>query len=350
MLTESQILTLLNLPKVGRKTILKFAAILNAVEHPEAIEDVAVYNLFRMKMFDVNELDFTNAKNKATQILEQAVESKITLLGYWNAKFPASLKSISDPPVLLYVAGSVDALSSQKRVAIIGTREPSPYGLQLGQRLGEILAGEGFTVISGLAKGCDTAGHVGCLKALGRTVAVLAHGLDRIYPAENKDLAFNIIHNNGTLVTEYATGVKPFSTNFVERDRIQAGLSDAVIVIETDIKGGTMHTVKYAEEAGRLLACLSHPEKYANHDKANGNRMLIEQGRAIPIKNVSDIEKLVLAIYERLGITQPLVLAQTKLFSTAVFEIDETLIIEKPKKKKTKRAKKGEKKQYPIWE
>jgi len=147
--------------------------------------------------------------------------------------------------------------------------------------------------VSGLAKGCDTAGHVGALRAHGITTAVLAHGLDSIYPKENRSLAENILSNDGLLISEYLVGQKPIGSFFVERDRIQAGLSDCVFVVETGIKGGTMHTVKYCLEYERILACLQHPQEMHNEIKVQGNRALIADQKGAPVFSVSDIKGLI---------------------------------------------------------
>lgn len=118
----------------------------------------------------------------------------------------------------------------------------------------------GATVVSGLAIGCDTAAHSGCLSVHGETIAVLAHGLDRVYPAVNRELVGEILDTGGCLLSEYPPKTRPFPANFVERDELQAGLSDGVIVVETGVKGGTMHTVRFSQEQRKPLACVKHPQ------------------------------------------------------------------------------------------
>ncbi|MCH8275856.1 MAG: DNA-processing protein DprA, partial [Armatimonadetes bacterium] len=147
----------------------------------------------------------------------------------------------------------------------------------------ETAAEAGFAIVSGLAHGCDTYGHEGCLEGHGVAVGVLAHGLDRVYPAANRDLAERLLESGGCLVSEYPVGVRPMRAAFAERDRIQSGLSDGVLVIETDVKGGTMHTVRFSRDQGRPLACIDHPEKWLGEEKTMGNQKLIKDGWATPI-------------------------------------------------------------------
>src|SRR4030095_14350902 len=133
----------------------------------------------------------------------------------------------------------------------------------------------------------------GCLQAGGKTAAVLAHGLDQIYPSQNYGLARNILDSGGWLVSEYPPGVKPRGHLFVERDRLQSGLSAAVIIIETDTISGTMHTARFCLKQRRLLACLAHPQKFASHDKTRGNRALISEASAFPLADKKALEEFV---------------------------------------------------------
>ena len=128
-----------------------------------------------------------------------------------------------------------------------------------------------------------TYAHEGCLEAQGIGVAVLAHGLDMVYPAANRGLAERLLDRGGCLASEYPVGTTPVRSAFAERDRIQSGLSDGVLVIETDVRGGTMHTVRFARDQGRALACIEHPQRYRSEDETRGNRKLIEEGSARPI-------------------------------------------------------------------
>jgi len=153
---------------------------------------------------------------------------------------------------------------------------------------------KGYVIVSGLAEGIDTAAHQGALDVNGTTVAVIAHGLDRIYPAKNKKLANEIIKHGGAIVSEYSWGAKIFRNYFVARDRIQSGLSLGVIVVETEIDGGTMHTVKSCKDQKRTLIVLKHPVELSEKLKMLSNNQLILKNQAdIIIENEKDIDLII---------------------------------------------------------
>jgi DNA processing protein len=228
---------------------------------------------------------WTKAKDEIARSDAAGIES----IAYYDSDYPARLRDIADPPAVLFVKGNPAALHSTKSVAIVGTREPTSYGAKVAHRSGQAAASADFVVVSGLAHGCDTKAHEGCTEAEGVGVAVLAHGLDRIYPAANRALADRLLHLNGCLVSEYPIGMTPMRTAFAERDRIQSGLSDGVLVVETDLKGGTMHTVRFAEDQKRLLACVWHPERLRSEPKTQGNQSLISENRAFAVADGSDL-------------------------------------------------------------
>jgi DNA processing protein len=353
MFTEKQILILKQLPSVGDKTIFKWA--------DSVIQPIDSFDDFKFKVFHFASLQnlakitndsFDLAVEKADKIIGDSEKSKITMIGYWNELFPENYKKIKDPPILLHVAGDVSILNNKKTVAIIGTREPSEFGYRSGQRLAEILAKQDFIIVSGLAKGCDTAAHEGCLIGKGKTVAILAHGLDSVYPASNKNLAIEIVRQGGLLISEYQYGQKAFSVNFINRDRLQSGIANATVVVETDIKGGTMHTVGFTEQQGKILACLSHPEKYFSHQKVNGNKMLIDSGRAMAIGSTDDITLLVNKIYEKIGFSNKCAELEysATLFSLEEYTIDSLETKPKLKEKKKKKSSIKGVKQGIIWE
>lgn len=175
--------------------------------------------------------------------------------------YPKRLKRIPDAPVLIYAKGNLNCLNDQKLVAIVGTRKPSEYGSTCSHLFGKNFAERGIVVVSGLAKGIDTLAHKGCIEVNGKTIAVLAQGLDTpIYPKENRPLADKIIAAGGCLLSEYGLGVRGRPNYFVERNRIQSGVSDGVAVIETDVKGGTMHTVDFCLKSKKTTWLFKSPE------------------------------------------------------------------------------------------
>lgn len=303
MLDSIQTITLLGLPGFGKakvNSIMKEATF-QPSNLAELLELIIELNGKVPRLKIPNNAQLEKSYDIAKRTIEQSEKLGIKILTPLNSSFPLRLKHIPDPPAILYVKGNVECLNSELSVAVIGTREPSAYGEKCGQLFARKFTEKGLVIVSGLAKGIDTAGHQGCLSAKGQTIAVLAQGLDTgIYPSENRPLADKIIDEGGCLVSEYTLGVRGRPNFFVERDRLQAGLSSGVTVIETDIKGGTMHTAGYCLEQKKPLGCLNHPEKFLkNNDKARGNQKLINEGKAMSLFSpeetdsyISKMEKL----------------------------------------------------------
>lgn len=229
------------------------------------------------------ERDVVEAWEKTEEQLDKSRSAGVEAVSVYDEGYPKQLRSIPDPPAVLFVKGDGHALHAAGRVAIVGTREPTSWGAEVAERSGRTAAELGFVVVSGLAHGCDTRAHEGCLQANGVGVAVMAHGLDKVYPAANKQLAHRLLDAGGCLVSEYPLGMTPARTAFAERDRIQSGLSAGVLVIETDEKGGTMHTVRAARAQKRLLACIDHPLRLRTEEKTRGNQALLRDRWATPI-------------------------------------------------------------------
>jgi DNA processing protein len=177
-----------------------------------------------------------------------------------DPSYPAGLERLKNPPPVLYVRGESFALR-RPGVAVVGTRELSSAGRAAAYALGEALPHAGYAVVSGLAKGIDGQAHRGALAAGGYTAAVLAHGLHTIYPAEHAMLAGEILAENGCLVSEHPDGVALTKGQLVERNRIIAGLSGALVLVESQPDGGAMHAARFAKQAGvPLFAVVSkHP-------------------------------------------------------------------------------------------
>lgn len=297
------IMTLLNIPKVSRKTVyqlIKYGLIKSLNE--DYIQEMFRQTNSKNKRIIIPTLsEIMIAKQKACKDIELTKENGINVITILDAEFPNKLSSIEDPPVILYYKGNKKCLNIRTSIAIIGTRNPTIHGTKIAQRLGYLFGKDGFVVVSGLANGCDEHGHTGCVDAGGKSIAVLPGGLDKIYPASNKVLAQRILENNGCLISEYPIGTRPFRSFFVDRDRLQSALSECVIVIETDVKGGTMHTVGFAKKQNRLIACYKHSEKYKNEKQAQGNIMLLNNGTAMPISNPDEIEYLKMKVIDRIN-------------------------------------------------
>ncbi len=185
----------------------------------------------------------------AEREIEAAEKAGCQLLVYASDDYPPLLKQIPDPPLVLYVRGD-GKLLSRHAVAVVGTRKPSAYGSSVAHRLAHDLAERGLVVVSGLARGVDSAAHRGALEAKGRTVAVLGSGLDVLYPRENKRLAEKIIET-GAVISEFPLGTGPTPQNFPIRNRIISGLSLGVVVVEAAEYSGSLITARLALEQDR---------------------------------------------------------------------------------------------------
>lgn len=200
-----------------------------------------------------------------------------------DAEYPEPLKKIHDPPLALYVRGQLEA-KDKHAVAIIGTRRATHYGMTVADRLAYQLARVGFTVVSGLARGIDTAAHKGALKAGGRTIAVIGSALDCLYPSENAELA-DAIAKNGAVISEYPLGRPPDKTTFPYRNRIVSGLSMGVVVVEAPRGSGALHTVDQALEQGRAVFAV--PGRI-DTPSSKGAHLLLKNGARL-VDDVDDI-------------------------------------------------------------
>ncbi|MGD0059657.1 MAG: DNA-processing protein DprA [Verrucomicrobiia bacterium] len=201
-----------------------------------------------------------------------------------DADYPKNLREVYDPPIILYVKGTLserDALA----IAVVGSRRTTLYGQDMARKLAYQLGRVGVTVVSGLARGIDTAAHTGTLQAKGRTVAVIGCGIDIVYPAENEKLANEIIEKGGAVVTEFPFGVKPDKQNFPMRNRIISGWSIGTVVVEANLKSGALITANQAAEQGRQVFAV--PGR-ADSILSRGTNKLIKDGAKLT-EDVEDI-------------------------------------------------------------
>ena len=205
------------------------------------------------------------------------------------------IKSIALKPKTVYCIGSLPTATAEGpyirplTVAIVGTRKPTPYGRETTFKLAYDLAKKGVVIVSGLALGVDAAAHKGALEAGGITVAVLANGLDTVYPASHRQLAENIVAHGGALVSEYPSGTPAYPSQFLARNRIVSGLADAVIVTEAAARSGTLATVMHALEQGREVFAV--PGNITSPMSVGPNRLL-KQG-AHPALSADDILEVI---------------------------------------------------------
>ena len=209
-------------------------------------------------------------------------KSGVTIITFVSENYPKVLLEIADPPPFLYVKGVLRG--SETAVAMVGSRRASTYGILTTTRLASELAGHGITVVSGMARGVDTAAHRGALGAGGRSIGVLGCGIDVIYPPENRRL-FEEMAENGALVSEFPMGTFPLAENFPRRNRIISGMSRGVLVVEAMENSGSLITAQYALEQGREVFAIPGNINCSSSRGANG---LIKQGAKL-VEGVEDI-------------------------------------------------------------
>jgi DNA processing protein len=299
-LTKEQILTLSLLKGIGPKKILAIGATIKdrgiTVDSFESLQEL-MSDMKDKKIHSVTLDDLDTAYRSATEIIRYSETNNIGLIGYYDDEYPKALrKAINeegklDPPLLLWYRGDISILN-MPAIAVIGTREATPEGVAGGEYLSGEFAKRGFNIVSGLAVGCDTCGHKGALKVGGKTTAILANGLDHdsIYPPENQDLAEEIVEKGGLLLSEYRIKSTVNRYNLVARDRLQAAMGKATLVIQTGVDGGTMHAANTTLKAHKpLFAILYKDAETQNHEKTKGNEYLVNHG-AKYIKGSDDLD------------------------------------------------------------
>lgn len=225
---------------------------------------------------DIRAIRSFNNWNGVDKVLRQTREMGFLLVPYHTPALQAHLGQISDPPIVLWAKGDLGLLL-KPMIGIVGTRRPSSYAHRHTQRITLELAQKGFVIVSGLARGIDGLAHSECLRHQLPTVAVMGSGLDRIYPSEHKNMAEIIGSKGGLLLSEYPPGTPPSSHHFPQRNRIISGLSQGIIVMESGLMGGSMHTANTGLNQGREVAVLPHS---LDNPKGAGNISLVVDGAA----------------------------------------------------------------------
>lgn len=240
-----------------------------------AAANIASENVQRIRQWDREvKLD------KVWQIIQQ---ENIRLLTYTDGDYPALLREIYDHPLLLYVQGTLKAEDATS-IGMVGTRMPTGYGSAIARKWAAQLAARGFTIISGLARGIDTHAHLGALDVKGRTIAVLGYGFGYIYPRENEQL-YHAIAATGAVITEYPYKRYHGKASFPLRNRLIAGLSRALLVVESRDSGGAMITAHFANDYNRTVCAVPGP---VNGSASMGTNRLIRDGATL-VRNVDDI-------------------------------------------------------------
>lgn len=251
-----------------------FKAKTNALEKIEGIGAVRAKS--------IKEFDDFNSAEKELKFIEKY---KIKTLFLTDKEYPQRLLNCYDSPTVLFYKGVAD-LNASKIIAVVGTRSNTDYGKQFTEKLVKDLSAQNILIISGLAFGIDAIAHKAALKNNLPTVGVVGHGLDKVYPPENTGLAKEIVKNGGGILSEFFSGTKPDKHNFPLRNRIVAGLSDATVVVETNIKGGSMITAKLADAYNRDVFAL--PGRI-NDKTSSGCNHLIKYNKAILLTDADEL-------------------------------------------------------------
>lgn len=281
---------------VGPAALRKIVAIPNFLEF--SIDEIAqlVPQISKSLMMSGA---WTQALEMASDQLDQADKYGARVLSPFDEEYPKLLTQTRDDPLILYVKGNLGSAGGAS-IAIIGTRQPTTHGNYMAQRIAQFCAGQEWSVISGLAIGCDGIAHQSTLDAGGHTVAVLAHGLQMVAPTRHQKLAEDILESGGALVSQFRFGLKVIPQQYVQRDKVQAGLAHGVVMIQSDLVGGSLHASRAALEYGRWLA-VPYPteaDRVSLEPKIQANLALAgddEKTKSMILRcKISDLKRLVI--------------------------------------------------------
>lgn len=323
-----KIRTLLSVEGLGNVKLLKLAGTFGSLD---AIFNSSLKSLTSTPLIDHNLAARILTAIESPGLIESEVEKEISTLSkingrfitYWDENFPTPLRQIYMPPVLLYYLGELKKEDTQS-IAIVGTRVPTHYGKLQAEKLASELTERNVTVVSGLARGIDSAAHRATINQNGRTIAITGAGLDVIYPHENKKL-YHEIAEKGVIISEYKPGTKPDAQNFPKRNRIIAGLTLGTLVIETKLNGGAMQTAAFALEQNKEVFAIPGN---INSPMSEGTNRLIQNGEAKLVTNAEDIiTELESKIFPATAKAAPKPELDLNMFESKIYE----LLSEEPK-------------------
>ena len=274
--------TLKSVPGIGDFT---FKLLIDHFGSPEAILGASKKKLFEVDGISYNlaeKISVQKTPGQAETELELVQKKKYRIVTLNDPDYPPLLLQLPDPPPFLYVFGSL--AGSVNSIAVVGSRNASSYGVSNTKRLCFDLATRNITIISGMAKGIDTAAHRGAIEGRGKTIAVLGSGLERIYPRENRDLFFRIA-DNGAVVSEFSLFTEPVAYNFPRRNRIISGMALGTVVVEAAKRSGSLITARLAAEQNRDVFAV--PGNIRSH-MSKGTHYLIKQGAKL-VETAEDI-------------------------------------------------------------
>ncbi len=245
--------------------------------------------------------DISPLLNKDTDVSDRILgiceQKGMTIMTLADGGYPERLRNIYDPPILLYVKGKLPVVDERLTIGIVGTRNCTPYGIMAAENMAYDIAMGGGVVVSGLAKGIDSAAALGALRGGGKVIGVLGCGIDVVYPASNREL-YEDVSFNGALVSEYPPGTAPEGRNFPVRNRIISGLSAGVLVVEAPIKSGALITASAALEQGRDVFAvpgnIDAPSSRGTNELLREGAMITTSGRDILEYYVSNFNSIVM--------------------------------------------------------
>lgn len=264
---------------------ITFRKLISSFETPEAVLGASSLELSQKAgISETLALRIKEAKigQEILKEIELAEKSGIRIITFNDDIYPSALKEIADPPPYIYVYGNL--LPDASRLAIVGSRNATFYGIEAANSLAKNLASQGIEIVSGMARGIDTSAHEGALSGNGRTIAVLGSGLKRIYPPENQKL-FQKIAENGAVISEFPLAEGPDAKNFPKRNRIICGISSGVVVVEAGEKSGSLITARLAAEQGREVFAVPGS---INSSRSSGTHALLKQGARL-VTDIDDI-------------------------------------------------------------
>ena len=271
-----------SIPGIGN---ILFKRLLDQFSSPEKVFTASVQDLSQIIGISPNlatRIKSFKFKKSIRQEIDYAIEKGFHIVTFSDMDYPPLLRQIPDPPPFLYVSGKL--VSKSSNIAVVGSRNPTDYGISATKRLTENLAKCGFTIVSGMARGIDSAAHEGALLGKGKTIAVLGSGLDRIYPPENRKL-FDKISENGAVISEFSIQSPPEAHHFPIRNRIISGMSLGTVVVEAAKKSGSLITARLAADQNREVFAVPGS---IHSFKSCGTNSLIKQGAKL-VENAQDI-------------------------------------------------------------
>jgi DNA processing protein len=280
-------------PRVATKLLERFGSA-DAVFHARRPDLEAL----RVRPETIESIIKREFEDKAAGELERVKQLGGDILILDDGSYPNLLREIADPPITLYVRGDWQVCFEQPSVGVIGSRMCSTYGENASEMLARDLASRGITVVSGLARGIDTAAHRGAIKGRGRTVAVLGTGIDGVYPKENTRLVREILESGGAVVSQFPLGTPPLKDNFPYRNRIISGLSLGVLIVEASERSGSLITARLAMEQNREVMAvpgnITSSNSYGTNYLIKSGAKLVQQWQDVVAELPSEIAAAIL--------------------------------------------------------